>query len=54
MSSNPDLITRFLAYLRAERGAGENTSASYEHDTRHFAAWLEKPLPLPTRLDLQR
>ena len=54
MSSNPDLVTRFLAYLRAERGASENTTASYEHDTWHFAAWLEKPLPQATRLDLQR
>lgn len=54
MSNNPDLISRFLAYLRAERGAGENTAACYEHDVRHFAAWLEKSLLEATRLDVQR
>lgn len=47
------MIPRFLSYLRAERGAGENTLASYEHDVCNFAAWQEKPLSQATRIDLQ-
>jgi site-specific recombinase XerD len=53
MTTNNDLVNAFLAYLRAERGAGENTLASYEHDVRDLSAWLEKPLPEATRIDLQ-
>ena len=54
MTASDDLINRFLSYLRAERGAGENTLASYEHDVRNLSAWLEKPLLEATRIDLQR
>jgi integrase/recombinase XerD len=51
---NPQLIARFLSYLRTERTAGENTFASYEHDVNDFAAWLEKSVTAATRIDLQR
>jgi integrase/recombinase XerD len=51
---NSSLITTFVAYLRTERGAGANTLASYEHDTRHFSAWLDKPFSQTTRIDLQK
>jgi integrase/recombinase XerD len=54
MPSNSDLINSFLKYLRVERGAGENTLASYGHDVRNFSAWLEKPTPQATRIDLQK
>lgn len=54
MTTNNDLINSFLSYLRAERGAGEHTLAGYEHDVRNLAAWLEKPLPEATRIDLQK
>jgi integrase/recombinase XerD len=53
-ASNNDLIKRFLAYLRAERGAGKHTLSNYEHDVRNFSAWLERPLPKATRIDLQK
>ncbi len=53
-TNNVDLINSFLKYLRIERGAGENTLASYEHDVRNFSAWLEKPLPQATRISLQK
>lgn len=53
-ADNNDLVNRFLKYLRSERGAGENTLASYEHDVRNFAAWLEKPFPETTRIALQK
>lgn len=54
MATNNDLVDRFLVYLRAERGAGENTLANYEHDVRDFSAWLEKPVPEATRIDMQK
>lgn len=52
-TDNANLIPRFLSYLRAEQGAGENTLASYEHDVCNFAAWQEKSLTQATRIDLQ-
>src|SRR5450759_556082 len=39
--SEASLFSQFV-YLRAERGAGENTLASYENDVCNFAAWQEK------------
>jgi site-specific recombinase XerD len=36
-ASNVQLIVSFVGYLRAERGVGENTVASYETDVRKFA-----------------
>lgn len=54
MTTNNDLINSFLSYLRAERGAGENTLANYGNDVRKFSAWLEKPLPQATRINLQK
>jgi len=36
------LIDSFLTYLRAERGATENTIASYESDLLKFADWLDQ------------
>lgn len=53
-ASNAQLISSFVGYLRAERGAGENTLASYEHDVRSFADWLAKPFVESTRIDLQK
>jgi len=52
-TKNAQLIAKFVNYLRAERAAGENTLVSYEHDVREFAAWLEKPLTLAQRTDMQ-
>jgi integrase/recombinase XerD len=54
MTTSDDLVNSFLGYLRAERGAGENTLASYGHDVRNLSAWLEKPLLEATRIDLQK
>jgi len=54
MAMNNDLVNRFLVYLRAERGASENTLANYENDVRKFSAWLEKPLSETSRIDLQK
>lgn len=54
MTTNNDLINRFLLYLRAERSAGKNTLANYEHDVRHFLAWLEKPAAEAARIDVQK
>ena len=53
-ANNVQLIASFVGYLRAERGAGENTVASYETDVRKFAEWLEKPLTSVQRTDLQQ
>src|SRR5712691_213731 len=52
--NNPDLIFSFLSYIRAERGSGENTLASYANAVRHFAAWLERPLGDAERTDIQK
>jgi integrase/recombinase XerD len=54
MATNNDLINSFLSYLRAERGADENTLDNYGRDVRKFSAWFEKPLPETTRIDLQK
>jgi integrase/recombinase XerD len=52
-NSNAQLITDFIAYLRIERGAKENTLASYRHDVTHFSEWLGKPFAVVLRADLQ-
>jgi integrase/recombinase XerD len=54
LANNAQLIADFIAYLRIERGAKENTVASYKHDCSHFAGWLGKPFVLALRADLQR
>ena len=53
-ASNAKLIADFLAYLQIERGAKENTVASYRHNVRHFSEWLEKSFAVALRTDLQR
>ena len=46
---NEQLISRFILYLRAERGASANTLESYALDLRRFAASLSCPLSAVTR-----
>jgi len=53
-ANNVQLIADFLAYLQIERGAKENTLASYQHDVTHFSGWLGKSLTVVLRTDLQR
>lgn len=50
---NPDLIARFLTYLRTERGMADNTLEAYETDVTLFAEWLRRPLSEVSRTDLQ-
>jgi site-specific recombinase XerD len=45
-------LNGFIAYLRGERGATENTIASYG-TVLNFAEWFKKPLPQTKRNDLQ-
>jgi integrase/recombinase XerD len=52
--NNSQLIARFIAFHRTERGAGKNTMESYAHDCAHFAAWINKPFSKTLRADLQR
>ena len=52
-SDNIQLIASFVSYLKAERGAGENTTVSYEHAVRKFAEWFEEPLGRAQRSDLR-
>lgn len=51
---NARLIDRFLAYMRVERGAAENTISAYEIDLRKFSGWLSRPLTDAKKIDLQR
>lgn len=51
---NFDLIASFVAYLRSEKGASENTIANYETDIRKFAEWFAKPLTKVNRKDVQQ
>ena len=51
---NSDLIASFVAYLRSEKGASENTIANYETDIRKFAEWFAKPLTKVNRKDVQQ
>ncbi|NBS32295.1 MAG: site-specific tyrosine recombinase XerD [Planctomycetia bacterium] len=41
-----ELIERFLAYVRHERGLAANTQAAYRRDLEAFAAWLGGRSPL--------
>jgi integrase/recombinase XerD len=50
--NNAELISRFFAYMRAERGCAENTIASYGFDLYGFAKWFDKPLTTALRQDL--
>ncbi len=36
----PELVERFLDYVRHERGLAANTQAAYRRDLRDFTAWL--------------
>jgi integrase/recombinase XerD len=45
-TSNALLISDFIAYLRYECGAAEDTVTAHEHSLAHLAAWL-KPMWLP-------
>lgn len=44
VDDNARLINRFLAYMRIERGASENTISSYGTDLRKFSEWLDRVL----------
>ena len=52
-ANNAQLIAKFLTYLKIERGAKENTVASYEHDVMVFSGWLGKSVASAARADLQ-
>jgi integrase/recombinase XerD len=52
-ANNSQLIADFVAYLRIERGAKENTLTNYEHDVTVFSDWLRKPFASALRADLQ-
>jgi len=54
MDSNEELIRRFLLYMRAERGATNNTVHSYKLHLVAFEKWFTKPLTLVERGDLSR
>jgi integrase/recombinase XerD len=49
---NAELITRFFAYMRAERGCAENTIESYGLDLYRLAKWFNKPVTTIQRQDL--
>lgn len=51
---NSDLIASFIAYLRSEKGATDNTIAGYETDIRKFTDWVARPLTRVTRKDVQQ
>jgi integrase/recombinase XerD len=52
-AGNHELITSFIAYLRADRGASENTVSEYQRDIRKFAEWLGVELRTATRRNFQ-
>jgi integrase/recombinase XerD len=41
-----ELIERFLAFIRHERGLAENTQSAYQRDLQSFGAWLRGRSPL--------
>lgn len=49
---NTELITRFFAYMRAERGCAESTTESYGLDLYRLAKWFNKPITTIQRQDL--
>ncbi len=50
--SNEELIKRFFAYMRAERGCSKNTIYNYGFDLSRLAEWLKRPLTSTQREDL--
>jgi integrase/recombinase XerD len=52
MMNNPELIARFFAYMRAERGCAENTIESYGLDLSRLEKWFNRPLTTIQRQDL--
>ncbi len=45
-----ELIERFLAFIRHERGLAENTQSAYQRDLQSFGAWLSSRSPLTTTI----
>ena len=45
-----ELIERFLAFIRHERGLAENTQSAYQRDLQSFGAWLRGRSPLKTSI----
>jgi len=45
-----DLIERFLAFIRHERGLAENTQSAYQRDLQSFGKWLSGRSPLTTTI----
>ncbi|HBP82276.1 MAG TPA: hypothetical protein DD662_07160, partial [Planctomycetaceae bacterium] len=45
-----ELIERFLAFIRHERGLAENTQSAYRRDLQSFGAWLSGRSPLTTTI----
>ncbi len=45
-----ELIERFLAFIRHERGLAENTQSAYQRDLQSFATWLSGRSPLTTTI----
>ena len=45
-----ELIERFLAFIRHERGLAENTQSAYQRDLQSFGAWLSGRSPLNTTI----
>ena len=45
-----ELIERFLAFIRHERGLAENTQSAYQRDLQSFGAWLSGRSPLKTTI----
>src|SRR5581483_8535154 len=53
-TKNTTLIDNFLAYMRSEKGATENTIQSYQIDLSKLAAGLLVPLATARRTDIQK
>ena len=45
-----ELIERFLAFIRHERGLAENTQSAYQRDLQSFGVWLGGRSPLNTTI----
>ena len=45
-----ELIERFLAFIRHERGLAENTQSAYQRDLQSFGGWLRGRSPLKTSI----
>jgi site-specific recombinase XerD len=53
-TENAELLKKYFVYLRAERGASENTVASYQFDLERFCQWSTDSLVSVQRTDVQR